>query len=155
MKKLDAYYNKNNTLKDVLEVVTDTQNSSSDLFCMAVAGGDRERADKEYHLLLENGENPVSIVRILFIYFNKLLDGISVISQSGMEAGIKKVLKPAQFRLETSVRRQLQIWKKENILKTLNLLLNLERQIKSTGMPNELILERAIFQIATAAKRSM
>ena len=82
LEKLMTYLgnNKQVTLKDVLEVVTDTQNSSSDLFCMAVAGGDRERADKEYHLLLENGENPVSIVRILFIYFNKLLDGISVIS---------------------------------------------------------------------------
>ena len=41
-------------------------NASTDIFCCAVATGDRDVAEKEYHLMLENGENPVSIIRILY-----------------------------------------------------------------------------------------
>ncbi|MBQ7413482.1 MAG: DNA polymerase III subunit delta, partial [Alphaproteobacteria bacterium] len=133
---------------DVLAVITDTQNSSTDIFCCAVAVGNRQTADKEYHLMLENGENPVSIIRILSMYFNKLLDASETYLSGGTEAALKKIMKPAQFRLESSFRKQIQIWKKPFILKVLDLLIEAEKQAKSTGLPAELILDRVILKIS-------
>ena len=138
---------------DVREIITDTQNSSLDLFCHAVATGDHEGVDKSYRLLLENGENPVSIVRILFNYFNKLLYAAEDMEQGNAETALKKIMKPAQFGLKTSFEKQLKIWKKSFILKVLNLLLDTEKQIKSTGMPTEVILGRILLQITGVANR--
>jgi len=140
---------------DVLAVITDTQNASTDIFCCAVATGNRDVAEKEYHLMLENGENPVSIIRILYMYFNRLLDASETMIQVGPDAALKKIMKPAQFRLESQFRTQLQIWKKSFVLKVLNLLIEAERQAKTTGLPAELILDRVVMQIATVAKRKM
>lgn len=139
---------------DVRAVITDTSTASTDSFCCAVGEGNQSLADKEYHLMLANGENPVGIIRILSIYFNRLLEAAEIMSNGGgVEAAVKKILRPAQFRLEASMRRQIQIWKKEYVLKVLFLLLKAERQAKSTGLPAELILDRVIMQIAGVAKR--
>ena len=138
---------------DVLAVITDTQNASTDKFCCAVATGNREVADKEYKLMLENGENPVSIIRILSLYFNKLLEASDVQQQAGTEAAIKKIMKPAQFRFEHLFRQQVQIWKKTHILKVLGLLIEAEKQVKQTGFPADLILDRVIIQISSVSRR--
>lgn len=139
---------------DVCAVITDTVSASTDSFCCAVGEGNQKAADKEYHLMLANGENPVGIIRILSNYFNKLLEASEVISKGGgVDMAVKKILKPAQFRLEAGMRRQIQIWKKEYVLKVLFLLLEAEMQAKSTGLPAELILDRVIMQITGVAKR--
>ena len=136
-------------ISDVQAVITDTQNSSVDTFCCAVATGQREVAEKEYRLMLENGEDPVSIIRILSLYFNKLLDASETMERMGMAVALKKIMKPAQFRLESSFQKQIQIWKKSFILKVLSLLIEAEKQAKSTGLPAELMLDRVILQITT------
>lgn len=155
LEKLVTYLGDKTTVDvtDVQAVVTDTQNSSVDLFCTAVATGNQKSAEKEYHLMLANGENPVSIIRILYLYFNRLLDAVSVVETSGTEAGLKKIMKPAQFRLESSFRQQLSIWKKSFVLKVLNLLLNAERQAKTTGLPAEIMLGRVVLQITGVAQK--
>ena len=135
--------------------LTDTQNSSVDLFCSAVATGNQRMAEREYHLMIANGENPVGIIRILYLYFNRLLDAVSVAEKEGIEAGLKKIMKPAQFRMEASFKKQLSIWKKSFVLKVLDLLLESERQAKSTGFPAEITLGRVILQITQAAQRKM
>ena len=157
LEKLVTYLGEKKTVDetDVITVVTDTQNSSVDLFCLSVATGDQKGAEREYHLMLANGENPVSIIRILYLYFNKLFDAVSVTETQGIEAGLKKIMKPAQFRMEASFRKQLSIWKKSFVLKVLNLLLDAERKAKSTGFPAEIILGRIILQITQVAQRKM
>ena len=141
-------------LNDVFNIITDTQNASMDVFCHAVATGDMKKAEKEYHLMLENGENPVGIIRILYNYFNKLLDAADTMEKSGLEAAVKKIMKPAQFRLESSFQKQIKIWKKTFVLKVLSLLIDSERQVKSTGLPSELILNRIVIQITNVARKS-
>ena len=155
LNKLISYLGDKKTVEeaDVTDIITDTQDASVDIFCCAVAGGHRETAEKEYRLMLANGENPVSIIRILYLYFNRLLDAAETNEQSGSEAALKKIMKPAQFRLETQFRQQIRIWNKGFVLKVLNLLTEAERQAKSTGLPADLILDRVIIQIAGVAHR--
>ena len=156
LEKLITYLGDKKTIdiEDVLAIVTDTQNSSVDLFCSAIAMGNYKMAEREYHLMLANGENPVGIVRILYLYFNKLLDASVAAEKGGMDAGIKKIMRPNQFRMADEFRQQLNIWKKSFILKVLDLLLDTERQAKSTGLPAEEILGRVILQITNVARKN-
>ena len=156
LEKLITYLGDKKTVDsdDVLAVVTDTQNSSVDQFCAAVATGCQKEAEREYHLMHLNGENPVSIIRILYLYFNRLLDAVETAETQGIEAGLKKIMKPAQFRMEASFKKQLSIWKKSFILKVLDLLLETERQAKSTSFPSEIILGRVILQITGVAQKN-
>ena len=71
-----------------------------------------------------------------------------------MDMAVKKIMKPAQFRLESSFQQQIRIWKKSFILKVLNLLLDGEKQVKSTGLPAELILSRIVIQITNVARKN-
>ena len=155
LEKLITYLGDKKTVDeaDVMAIVTDTQNSSVDLLCLAVATGNLKMAEREYGLMLANGENPVGIIRILYLYFNRLLDAVSVTETQGIEAGIKKIMKPAQFRMEASFRKQLTIWKKSLVLKALDLLLETEKQAKSSAFPAEMILGRVILQITQVAQR--
>lgn len=141
------------TPDDVLAVVTDTTDSSSDALCMAVAGGNMTVADKEYNMMLARGENVVSIIRMLSMYFNRLLAAAETYEQAGPEAAVKHVLKPAQFRWTDAVKQQLKVWKKGAVLKVLDLLMTTERQAKTTGLPDTVILSRVILQIAGVAQR--
>ena len=141
-------------LKDVFEIITDTQNASFDVFCHAVATGDMKKSDKEYHLMLENGENPVGIIRVLFNYFNRLLECADTMEKEGLAPAVKKIMKPAQFRIESSSQKQILIWKKTFVLIVLDLLLEGERQVKSTGLPAELVLNRIIIQITNVARKN-
>ncbi len=142
------------TAADVAAVVTDTANTSADIFCCAVAEGNQKTADHAAALLLSNGENPVGLVRILTNHFNNLLIAADIMAQGGtLDTAVKKILKPAQFRLEETMRRQVMMWKKEYIFKVLELLLGTERQTKSTGLPPELILARTVTQITARAAR--
>ena len=128
------------TAADVAAVVTDTANTKT--------------ADHAAALLLSNGENPVVLVRILTNHFNNLLIAADIMAQGGtLDTAVKKILKPAQFRLEETMRRQVMMWKKEYIFKVLELLLGTERQTKSTGLPPELILARTVTQITARAAR--
>ena len=142
-------------VSDVQAVVTDTQNSSVDLFCVAVATGNQKVAEREYNLMLSNGENSVSIIRILYLYFNRLLDAVDTTESQGIDAGLKKIMKPAQFRMESDFKKQLAIWKKPFVLKVLGLLLETERKAKTTGFPAEIMLGRTILQITQVAQKKM
>lgn len=142
------------TASDVLAVITDTANTSADLFCCAVAEGNQKNADRAAALLLSNGENPVGLVRLLLGHFHLLLTASDLLRKgASLDTAVKKIIKPAQFRLEETMRRQVMMWPAEYIVKVLNLLLETEQQIKSTGMPSELILSRVVTQITARANR--
>ncbi|MBR4927857.1 MAG: DNA polymerase III subunit delta, partial [Alphaproteobacteria bacterium] len=138
LEKLITYMGdiKNIEEEDVRAIITHTGTSSYDDLCMAVAGGKQQQADASYQLLLASGETAVGVVRVLIGYFNKLLLAVHAIDKGeAVPIAVKRVLRSAQFKLEADVRRQLGIWKKGNLIKVLNLLVETEKQTKTTGYP--------------------
>ena len=157
IEKLSVYMeqNKDITVSDIYRLITDTTDSSVEQFCIDVAGGQLKKVSKEYKILLENGENPVSIVRSLYGYFNRLLDLVSLSEQMDTSTALSKVLKPSQFRLKDCLVVQTRYWSKDTLLKVLDKLVETEQQLKTTGMPADLILERLILTITQGIKRKM
>ncbi len=138
---------------DVDAVITDTAGASADALCCAVATGQLTQAQREYTLMIENGETEVAIIRILYNYFNKLLDAACVVEQNGIEAGVAKMLRPAQYRMTDSVRLQLRLLKKPFIVKVLKNLIQTEKEAKTTGFPIGIALNRVVLQITNAVRR--
>ncbi len=144
----------NVTDADVQAVIPDTATATTDMLCFAVGGGNQKTADKALKILLANGENPVTITRLLMGHFNKLLVGADLLSRraSGDEI-CRKLLRANQFKLKEDITRQVYAWKKEYIYKSLQLLLDTEKQTKSTGIPAELIVERTVTMITGLGKK--
>lgn len=151
---LYIYPNKEITINDIMAVVSETQASSFDDFCCSVALGSIKKADRLCKLLLSNGETPVSILRILTGHFNKLLLACDM-SSSGVSSDeiLKKLLRSNQFKLKDLMLQQISIWNKDYLVKTLSLLLETEKQTKTSEFPAELILERTVTVIANLAKK--
>ena len=142
------------TIQDVEAVIPNTEIASFDELCHAVALGKQKETDSILSNLLTNGETPVSIVRILIGHFNKLLLAIDM-SENGIskEEVLKKILRANQFRQKDVMSMQISLWKKEFIIKVLQLLLETEKQVKTTELPAELMIERTLTTIAGIPKK--
>lgn len=158
LEKLMTYLGdkKNVEQADIEAVIADTATATTDMLCFAVANGSQKEADKALQTLLANGENPVSIVRLLMAHFNKLLLGADLMSRrTSSDVICKKLLRANQFKLKEDIIRQVYGWKKEYVYKTLNLLIETEKQTKSTGIPAELVTERVVTRITGLGKKLM
>ena len=139
---------------DVLAIITCNTTTSFDTLCMAVAGGRQKEADEALSLLLASGETSVGIVRVLINYFNKLLLAVNAVAnREPIEIASKRILRAGQFKLESEVKRQLSIWKKEWVIRVLNLLAETEKQTKTTGYPADLMVARTILTITNVAAK--
>lgn len=139
---------------DVEAIIPDTATASIDMLCNTIGIGDQKTADKACQVLLSTGETPVSITRILIGHFNKILLGVEMSeNRKSQEEILKKILRAHQFKQKEVMSKQLYIWKKQFIIKTLQLLLETEQQTKTTGLPPELMLERTITMITGLAKK--
>ena len=142
------------SLDDVDAVIPKTEMASFDELCHAVALGKQQEADRLCRSLLLNGETPVSITRILMMHFNKLLLAVDM-SENGLSRDdvLKKILRANQFKQKDIIASQIYLWKKPFLTKVLQLLLETEKQTKTTELPAELMLERAITMIAGIPKK--
>ena len=157
LEKLITYVGerKNIEEQDVQAVIKTSSSTSFDTLCMAVASGNCRQADTAFQLLLASGENSVGVVRVLIGYFNKLLLAVNAVSNGEpIDMAVKRVIRAAQFKLETDVKRQIVIWKKEWIVRALELLCETEKQTKTTGYIADLMVARTILTIANVGAKA-
>ncbi len=142
------------TAETVNQVIDNSSNFSTDSLCFAITQGNHATAINFYHKLLESGENPVSIVRKLLTYFNKMLIGVNLLkNKKPMHEVLKKILTPAQFKWEDFMTAQLTCWQQEALIDTVNQLLETEKNTKTTGLPAELIVSRVITALTARGKK--
>lgn len=156
LEKLVTYLGTQTTVNeaDVQAIIPDITTATTDILSFAVASGQQQKADTALKILLTNGENPVAITRILMAHFNKLLWGVDLLAhRKGSEEICRKILRANQFRLKEEIMRQVCCWPKEDLLKVLKLLSETEKQIKSTGFPPELVIERTVTMITGRGKK--
>ncbi len=154
--KLITYLGDRTVVKeeDVQAVIPDTATATTDMLCFAVGNGNQKAADKALRILLANGENPVTVTRLLMGHFNKLLIGADLLSHhTSADEICRKLLRANQFKLKEDIMRQVYAWKKEYIYKCLQLLIDTEKQTKSTGIPAELVVERTVTMITGLGKK--
>ena len=132
----------------IVQQLVGTGTVNDDTLIQAVANRQAERMLFAINALLAQAENPVTLIRLIAKYFSDLLKGVDKLETGENPADIaKKILKPAQFRLEESVISQLHSWTKQALLKAHHTLLNAEIQMKSGTVDPELILKQTLLML--------
>ena len=142
------------SFEDILSVISDQSNSSLDDVIYNVASGFSEKAQKAFEKLINDGTEPVSIVRSVSNHFQRL-----VLCRGYLEEGesIDKVLYKltprVMFFRETSFKKQVSIWGREKLFSVIELLYKCEKDCKTTNMPAKDIVAYTLLQVASAAAK--
>ena len=141
-------------LSDVQEIISESASSRADEFCCAVAEGVYPAADKLCQALIEKMDRNPSPIRSLITHFNKLLLAIDMVqSGASAEQAVKKILRPAQFKIESNIQNQIRIWNKKSVIGALVLLMETEQSARSTAAPVPELISRAVIQITGLARK--
>ena len=143
---------KNITLEDVKAAVSDVSSSKTEDICYFIASGLTQKALDAFVRMINEGEEPVSIIRSLSYHFNKI-----ILCQSFMEKG--ETLEKAMFKLtpkiiffrEAAFKKQATLWPKDRLFDVLELLYKCERDCKTTNMPTDELASYCLMQIGSAA----
>ncbi len=136
------------SVQDVLNIVGDITSINMDDFIFSVANGNLPKSLEYYEKILQNGEEPVSIVRSLYYHFYRLLQCKGYI-ESGMstDSAIAKLRPPLFYQRKEDFSKQLYKFSAHKILNIITILYNTERDCKTTNMPADKILEYTIMRI--------
>ncbi len=145
---------KNVTPEDIKAVIADQSSSSGEDICYYAAGGYAEKALAALQRSLNEGEEPVSLVRALGYHFNKLILCKSFEEKGdSTDAAMNKLTPKLLFYRVSAFRRQLAIWPKDKLFGVLDLLYKCEKDCKTTNMPTQEVLTYTILQISSAAAK--
>lgn len=145
---------KNITVENIEKIISDNSSSNSDDICYFAGGGYTEKALASFRKLLNEGSEPISIIRSMTYHFNKILSCMAVMEKGEtLDKAMYKLTPRVIFFRESSFKRQVSIWSRERLFGVLELLYKCERDCKTTNMPVEEIVSYAIMQIASAAAK--
>lgn len=156
LEKLLSYIGakKNVVLEDVQKAVSDTSGSSLEDLSYYAASGQTERAVAAYQFLLNEGEEPVQLLRNLTYHFLRLLECVADLEKgSSVESVVSGLRPPLMFYRKSDFMMQLKIWKRKALFDVLSLLYKAERDCKTTGYPAEEIGSWTVMQISGAARK--
>ena len=140
--------NKKHLNLETIQLLVGTGTVTIDTLIQSLANRQIDKSILSVKALLAQGENPVTLLRQVARYFTALLKGVEKMEQGENPTDIaKKILKPAQFRLEEAVVKQLHSWTKERLLKIYHSFLTAEIQMKSGQLDPELILKQTLLML--------
>ncbi len=145
---------KNISAEDIQNCISDQSSSSGDDVCYFAVSGYAEKALRAFRKLINEGNEPISIVRSLTYHFNKILT-VKAWTEKGetIDKAMFKLIPRIIFFRESSFKKQVAIWPRERIFAVMELLYKCERDCKTTNMPVEEIASYTIMQIASAAAK--
>jgi len=140
-------------LEDVRAVMGDEAEARVEEAIDAAGNGDLPRLDLALERLWIAGTSPVAVVRQALSHFQRVLL-VAIEAQHGetVDGAIRKLRPPLHFARVTSFKNQAQRWSVIKLTDVLDSLLETEALCKTTGVPNEAVLGRALFNIAAIAK---
>lgn len=120
---------------------------------LAAASGDQRALDRALGRCFAAGESPIAILRAANRHFQRLHLAAGRIARGhSPEQALKALRPPVFFKQRPILLGQLRQWSPGRLAQAFELLLEAELQCKSTGMPEEAILGRALMRLAQAAR---
>ena len=140
------------SLEDVRAAVGDSAAEALDALILAAAGGDQPSLEQALDRVLAD-ENPVRILRAMAGHLMRLhlAKGHEAAGRSA-DAAIDALRPPVFWRAKPAMRAQLRLWSTSKLADALDLVLEAELACKTTGMPSETIVGRALLRLAAAAR---
>ncbi len=137
--KIALYVNDKKTveLDDVEKCLPDTGAASMDDFLYSLTAGYIQQTMTALDRLLYNGVDPNALVRMLNIHFKRLLTAV-------VEGQLPRLFWKVQDKFELAVK----IWSENDLVAVLQRLTELEQQLRTTGMPGEILLRDFALKLA-------
>jgi DNA polymerase-3 subunit delta len=141
------------SLEDVRATMGDEAEVRVEEVCDAAGEGDLKRLDLALARVWGKDMSAIAVVRTALGHFQKLLSAKAA-SQRGesVDFAMKKMWPAIHFSRTASFKAQVARWSDEKMGEALDLLLETEALCKTTGVPNEAVLGRALFNIAAMAR---
>lgn len=139
-------------LEDAVACVGDSAALSLEDLAFSVAGGDQAALDRALGRSLAEGASPVAVLRAAARHLQRL-HLASGLRDGGadVDSALKRLRPPVFFKRVGAFKGQLRHWNTERIARALDILIEAERDCKTTGMPAEALCGRALMRIAQAA----
>lgn len=156
IEKLAIYMGGDNrvTLEHAQASVGDSAALDLDEPVWAAADGDFAALDRGLGRLFAEGMSPVPILRSTQRHFQRLqLISAQVAAGKSAEAAVDSARPPVFFKLRPRLIAQAKRWTPGLIRAALERLVDAEADCKRTGMPDQTICARVLFQLASLARR--
>ncbi|RDD63254.1 DNA polymerase III subunit delta [Ferruginivarius sediminum] len=137
-------------LADARECVGDTAALSLDDVALSCADGDLPALERAFDRALQEGANPVQPLRAAARHFQKLH---LVAGASNLDQAIDRLRPPIFWKNKPRFKAQAEAWTSASLARALEILLEAEGRVKSTGLPAEAISARALMEIAARSPR--
>ena len=155
--KLVAFKGEDNsqiTLEDVLACVGDSADLGLDDLSLSIADGDRAMADRVYSRLTGEGTHPIQILTAVSRHFMRLHQARAHMDNgSPADQALGSLRPPVFFKIKGRMQAQVNRWSMDRLDRAIGLLNQAEIQAKSTDMPVEALVNRAVLQLCAAAGR--
>ncbi|MEZ5896226.1 MAG: DNA polymerase III subunit delta [Parvularculaceae bacterium] len=142
------------SVDDVRASLVDTISDAADEAAGAAADGASARLARALHRSASAGSGAIAILRALQRQFTRLRAAQMLMREGATaEAAMAKLSPPVFFMEKRAFEQRLRRWSPAKIDAALALLIEAELGAKSTGLPDQEIMERAALRIAALAGR--
>lgn len=141
------------SLEDAKACTGENSGFSLDEVAQAVASGDQKGLEKALSRALEEGNQPITVLRSVSRHFQRLHLVSGYVSEGvGLDQAMKKLRPPLFFKVADAFKGQVHRWPPSKLETALGFLTEAELDCKITGNPSEAICGRTLIRIAQAAK---
>ncbi|MEX0921346.1 MAG: DNA polymerase III subunit delta [Rhodovibrionaceae bacterium] len=137
-------------LEDVRACIGDSAALSTSDLALAVADGDLRQVERTLGRCLQEGVNPVGVLRAVANHFQRLH---LVVASGNPDLAIKALRPPVFWKLAERFKAQARNWSRPALAEALSVLLETEAACKQTGAPAATLCDRALLRIAVRAGR--
>lgn len=141
------------SLDDVRAILGDEADVRAEEACDAAGLGDLKRLDLALERLWASDVSPVQLVRQAMGHFQRLLLVATEAARGeNIDFAMKKLRPPLHFSRTDAFKVQLRKWSEPRLGDALDLLLEAEALCKTTAVPGEAVLGRALFNVAAMVR---
>jgi DNA polymerase-3 subunit delta len=143
------------TEADAIKCVGDSSETSMDSLIYSVGDGNQANIDKMLAKMFSEGINPVVVIRSIQRHFQRLHFIHSQRAKGeSLDQALGKLRPPVFFKRKDNFERQVYNWSADNINRALLIATKNEIDSKTTGLPAEILCNRALMRIAQTLRRS-
>ncbi len=138
-------------LSDVEACIGDSAAGNTTDLAFAAAGGRFRELDSMLDRCFQGGDNPVAVLRATANHLQRL-HLVAGQRESGIDTAIKRLRPPVFFKYLGAFKAQASRWGENRLAAAMEIVMEAERDCKTTGMPAEAICRQALFRIARGAR---
>lgn len=139
--------------EDVLACIGDTAALSLDDLTYAMADGDQASMQRVFGRLTAEGTSPISILTAVARHMMRLHETRGRMAEGkNADQAMMSLRPPVFFKLKSRFQGQAQRWNETLLARGLDILMDAEMAAKSTDIPTEAAVERALMQLAQVGR---